>query len=179
MRKSVVALDLASRTGWAYWKRGFSEPAYGSHLISAARGGDNGPFFKAYADWFVFGLRGVADFVVYELPFTNARTHQHTAERLFGLAAMTEMLCEEARIDCRKANVQDVRRHFLGPQKLKRKEAKAAVIDQCQLHGWDPQDDDQADALALLDYSLPRIVEPSAIGWRTGHITPLLKAMGT
>ena len=45
------------------------------------------------------------------------------------------------------------RKHFLGKGRGKRDEMKEAVQHQCQLLGWDVADDNQADALCLMDYA--------------------------
>ncbi|TAI60697.1 hypothetical protein CWO89_39310 [Bradyrhizobium sp. Leo170] len=59
----------------------------------------------------------------------------------------------------REARVSDVRGHFLGTNRHKRKEAKAFTIDACHRLGWAPCDDNAADALALWHYQAS-LLEP-------------------
>ena len=49
--------------------------------------------------------------------------------------------------------VRTIRKHFIGHGGLKRSEAKAAAIKTCQMLGWNPKNDDEADAGALWDYA--------------------------
>ncbi|TAI66204.1 hypothetical protein CWO89_09540 [Bradyrhizobium sp. Leo170] len=59
----------------------------------------------------------------------------------------------------REARVSDVRAHFLGTNRIKRKEAKVLTIDACHRLGWAPADDNAADALALWHYQAS-LLEP-------------------
>lgn len=174
--RRVAALDMAGRTGWAVWESSMAKPESGSKLVSEAAGAANdGQFFSAFFTWVEFKFCD-ADFIVYEQPYVNARTNQRTAVRLFGMAGLLEFLCERRAIECRKINIGDARRHFIGAKAAagKREAVKKATIDQCEARGWPVVDDNEADALALMDYALPRIVDPAAIKWRPGYIPPLM-----
>jgi len=76
-------------------------------------------------------------------------------------------------------NLSSWRKHFVGsmPRGTKRKEWKDYAIERCQQYGWRPRNDDEADALGLLDYALDLqgIVPP----WRAGEVlrAPLGRAL--
>lgn len=154
----VFALDLATTTGWAVGEPG-SAPRCGSHRL-AKEGATNGALFLALAKW-------LGDFCTIEQPRAlmieapmNARTQvsigstEATAHRLIGLVGIAEMVAEARGIwTVRTANVQDVRKHFVGQARFKAKlDGKRAVAERCRLMGWSVPDLDAADAAALWDF---------------------------
>lgn len=128
-------------------------------------GADVGWFLDAFDTWVV----GLLDFhqpalVVFEAPWVGSKidqqtgrvsqTHQDTARKLMCLAGHTEFVCRRAAIECREANNATVRKHFAGKGRAPRAELKRLTIEACRRRGWEPENDDEADALGLLDYAV-------------------------
>lgn len=151
--KTILALDLAARTGWAFGKVGARSPISGS-IRFAKPGASLGMVFSTCRVW----LRDLVllhqpNVVVFESPMTPAhmsgKTNATTIRLLVGLTAIAEEACFG--LDCREAKVIEVRRHFIGANP-KREQAKALTIAACRRLGWAPVDDNAADALALWHY---------------------------
>ena len=79
-----------------------------------------------------------------------------------GLSSITDAVGRLKGAVVRQQTVGKVRKHFIGRGDLARAPAKAAVIRACRQRGWRPVDDNEADALALLDYAISVV---HADGW--------------
>ncbi len=150
---SALALDLATATGWAVWSAP-GEVAYGVWRLPAIT--HFGIRLDKYRSWLLQAIdqNGVTA-VGYELPWIAPHTNQRTAHLLIGMAAHTAQIASERGLICEALNVRQVRKHFIG-KNLPRKEAKAATIAQCRAYGFDPQDDNEADAIATLSFFLTK-----------------------
>jgi crossover junction endodeoxyribonuclease RuvC len=151
--KTILALDLAARTGWAFGAALDCSPLSGS-VRFAKPGASLGMVFSTCRTW----VRDVAllhqpDVIVFESPMTPehmaGRTNAATIRLLVGLAAIVEEACFGR--DVREAKVIDIRRHFIGSNP-RRAEAKTRTIAACRRLGFSPVDDNAADALALWHY---------------------------
>jgi hypothetical protein len=119
---------------------------------------------KLFSSWRIYlrdflSMNPDIKLVVFEaplLPFMKAgNTRIETTRQLIGLAAVTEeLLYSLGKYDIREARVSDVRSHFIGSNRHKRKDAKDLTINACYRRGWKPVDDNAADALALWDYQV-------------------------
>jgi crossover junction endodeoxyribonuclease RuvC len=149
--RNILALDLATNFGYARLAAG--EIKYGSYRLPST-GEDVGRFLVAYEE----ALRGLfapgCDLIIFEAPWVGPQTHQNTARKLLCLAGVTEMVATRLEIACREENNATVRKFFIGKGNGKRDELKRLTIDACRARGWNPLDDDAADALALLDYAM-------------------------
>jgi len=152
--KNILALDLATVTGWAWGKPGetpkFGQQRFGKPLATRPQ------IYKQYRLWLgLFCSAHKIDWIVYEspqLPFTmTSRTNIGTIRLLIGLCELLEEWAPEHDIELREASVSQVRCHFIGAN-LKRDLAKRLTIERCKAMGWDVQNDDQGDALALWHY---------------------------
>lgn len=154
----ILALDLARKTGWALGTIHDKVPASGSVTL-ANEGASMG---KLFSSWRIYlrdflSLHPDIRVVVFEAPLVpeqkRGETNISTTRRLIGLAAVTEeLLFSLDRYDIREARVSDVRTHFLGSNRNKREAAKRLTMGRCRQFGWNPVDDNAADALALWDY---------------------------
>lgn len=150
---AVLALDLATKTGWAAWspKR---ELASGAVTLPST-GARVGAFLVAYERWLGVALdEWQPAWVIFEAPILPRETNIHTVRKLCGLANSTETICERREIGCREANNATVRKHFIGVGRGKRAELKKLTMEACKARGWGPRTDDEADALSLLDYAM-------------------------
>jgi hypothetical protein len=158
---SVLALDLASVSGWACGEPG-SVPVHGS-IRFASKGASHEAIFS---DAFLWASEKVAqmrpNIVVWEAPlagFKGGKTTNDTTTILFGLPAVIGAATYIKGVyDIRKADTRDVRLHFIGCNP-KRDKAKPMVVRQCQAMGWEVYDDNEADALATWHY-MCSLLEP-------------------
>jgi hypothetical protein len=151
----VLALDLASVSGWAVGEPG-AKPEHGSIRFASKGASHEAIFADAFkwmtirCSWWKPGL------IVWEAPmptsFNRGRTTSHVTTILYGLPAVIGAAAYLKGIyDIRKANTKDVRMHFIGCSP-KRAKAKPMVMQQCRAMGWDVADDNEADALATWHY---------------------------
>lgn len=152
----VLALDIATVSGWAIGD-GIAAPRSGVFGLPGT--GDNiGRYLLHWAEWFEAKLEAEKPTeVVFEAPILPKMTNLATTRKLQGLAGVTEMICEAREIPVFEAMASNVRRLFLGrswPKKGGRDGLKIAVMAGCRQRGWNPLDDNEADALAILDVTL-------------------------
>lgn len=162
MAGGVLALDLATRTGWACGRllaRPLTpmeaqlacppKPASGTLRFQGATvGAFMADAHDRLAD--LLSLYRPAG-LIYEKPILPDRTTPETVLKLNGLAALASMLAHRAGIRwVRTAQPSKVKRHFCSSGAA----GKAGVLAACTARGWTGlASDDEADALALLDYA--------------------------
>lgn len=148
----VLALDIATVSGHAYAVPP-DKPCYDSHRL-ARPGASLATCFVEFDRW----LNGLIDFyqprgVVFESPIMiGGRDRMVVVQRLVGLAAIAELVGTKRGLVVKEASSQTVSKFFLGGARFKggRDEKKAAMMSMCRRYGWEPKDDNAADALALL-----------------------------
>ena len=171
----VLALDLSKRAaGWARYRSGDAKPAFGTWKLGSEVTSNGRAFLNLHrnlADQCAFGK---PDLIAYEMPLmlgpAAGNTTAETQEILIGIAMHAESFCEAKVIGCQSVNMSTWRRHFIGsmPRGLKRATLKDYVIKRCQELGLNPADDNQADALGILDHALSgRGILPP---WRQANI---------
>lgn len=157
----LLALDLSlSRTGWAMWDDSLAKPAVGSWPL--ADGLDYAPraFCRLHRNLADLHRAGRIDRIVYEEPLPPGLLQRDNPAAipvaLIGLAAHVESFCEAMNIAPRSVHQATWRRHFIGPMKrgTKKKQLKDYCKERCRSIGWEPRNDDEADALGLLDYAV-------------------------
>ena len=148
---SILALDLATRVGWARWHKRVT--SFGSKQLPSA-GELVGRYLDYFDRWFLVQLAEVMPaMVIFDPPWVGPKTGQDAARCLIGLASVVEMRCYQQEIACREAHNQTVLKHWTGQGGGKRKDKKARTIAACNARGFHPRNDDEADALAILDYA--------------------------
>ena len=170
MTGGILALDLATTTGWAHanleavrqWPDlglGHGYPTdnveYGTiELGGTASHGRRGIMLHDYLSDLVvrFGPRCLA----YEAPIPpqdKGNTNSKTVQLLNGYCFVSEMVAEATGRPCYKENVGTVRKFFCGSGRSQ----KPDVMHACRVRGWDPDNPDEGDALALLDFTVTRL----------------------
>lgn len=145
-----MCLDLATRLGWAYRSAG-GAVLHGIYALPSQT--DVGHFLHRYDLWLSEMLDGMQPSAIwFEAPYVDANTHQETALKLLGLASHTRLVAFRRRINATPVNNSSVRKHFLGSKRGDRKTLKRLTIEACIAHGWNPKSDDDADALAIMDW---------------------------
>lgn len=148
-RGGILALDLASRTGWAYGPASarLTKPqAFGywdlgrSTVSMAAPWAALGDFLgDAYT---TFG----PSMIVFEAPLPpQAQTHAKTARLLFGYCTVAELFCYRREIRCREQDATSVRKRLIG----KGRPDKNEIVAWCRARGLDITDHNAADAVLL------------------------------
>lgn len=147
----MLALDLATRTGWAVGEP-CGLPVYGSFNLVGACPGAKFLLLARTATRLIME-HGVTD-VVLEAAHTGGKGRPEVLFALLGYRAIAMMAAEAKGIPCTAEQPSTIRRAFIGHGRLGRKSAKAAVTEKCQWLGLAPRNDDEADAIALLFYRL-------------------------
>jgi hypothetical protein len=157
---TILALDLSKRsTGWACWMEGDENPHYGTWVLGSEFTSDGQTYAKLHAC--LLDLRALSRFehIYYEEPLRpetlQGHTNIDTLRVLAGLAAHAESFGYA--VGCRSVSAVHMaswRRHFIGsmPRGTKTKLLKEYARERCRTYGWSTANDDEADALGLLDY---------------------------
>lgn len=172
----VLALDIATVTGWALCgpnrtARGDIIPLFGSFRAGPAYIGEMeyGAVYVDFRDKLV-DLVTVHKprFGVFEAPLNFAgggetkkgQASVATVRKLLGLCAIAEETFERMGLEVLEVNVQSVRKHFCNDSRAK----KWHVRQTCRALGWNAQDDNAADALAVWDFSRASLKLRSSAG---------------
>jgi hypothetical protein len=176
----LLALDVATTTGWAYGAPG-DRPAFGRFRSGKPRPKDNegniGEALRAFCLW--LGARCIEwqpSMIVFEAPYVprfaprkvRTRTGQvisteptkgipidiNVVRKLFAMCGLVEMIAYEHAIPCREEQSNVICRHFTGNGSWGgRANKKIATQRMCAVHGFPNVTEDEADALALWFYA--------------------------
>jgi hypothetical protein len=151
----ILALDLATVTGWAFGNPG-EQPVFGS-IRFGKTSPTHGEIAAAAIEWMIGKLDEVKPhLIVFEQPlppnFTGGHTTLNTSMVLMGLPFLLSGIAYKLGIfNVTSATVSQVRNCFLG-ENLKSAQAEKLTLARCQHLGWAPKDHNEADALALWCY---------------------------
>lgn len=164
MPSPVLALDLASRTGFALGCPGDHRPLSGSIRFASAGASHEAMFAGALMWTRAMIQRHAPSTIVWEAPmptsFSKGLSNVTTTTVLYGLPAVIGAAAYRCGVyDIRKASTKDVRNHFIGSNP-KRAKAKPMVMRQCRVMGWPVADDNEADALAVWSF-MCSILDPN------------------
>lgn len=148
---AILALDLGTRTGWAVRMRD-GAIASGSESFKPGRfegGGMRFVRFHRFLDDLAEAVGGI-DLIHFE----EVRRHLGTdaAHVYGGLMGVLTAWAEVRDVPYQGVAVQDIKKHATG----KGNADKAAVIAAMRERGYAPEDDNHADALALLHWAIDR-----------------------
>lgn len=173
----ILCLDLATRMGWACGVPG-GTPRSGSVRL-APPGSDHGMIAAGFIKWLHdFNALEHPRAVFFEAPLNpfvmGGRSNFETVQVLLGLPFALRGVCSLLAIPrVEAAAISDIRKHFLGKQRLSGADAKRAVMAMCRNEGWEPADDNAADALALFSYASAQLKPKTAL-----RVTPLFSQEG-
>lgn len=158
----ILTLDLATKIGWAV-RADNGRIRHGVEKLPDT-GPDVGHFLDKFELWLADMITGHdPQRCVYEAPWVGPDTHQNTARKLLCLAGMTEFICRRREVECFEVNNATIRKHFIGIGRGERKQLKRLTIAACQARGWAPKSDDDADALAMMDFAMMQWDVPGVI----------------
>lgn len=156
----ILALDLATRFGWAVGAP-CSRPLSGAVHLDGTRPGQR--FLQlARRVQTLIDEHAVTE-VVIEDAFIGARLS--AAGTLYGYRAVAMVAAENRGLPVTPVPPSRWRKGFLGAGGGKRGALKAATIQQCRAHGWAPRTEDEADALGLWSYWCS-VRDPQHLFWR-------------
>ena len=157
----VLALDLSkSSTGWALCDDESAMPDYGSWELGIKLTSDGRVYANLHRRLSDLNSLGKIDAIFYEEALNpmnlNGKTNINSLRILSGLCAHTESwgYAMGCRI-IRPVNLQSWRKFYIGKmdQGTKSKVLKDYTMERCQQLGFSPKNDDESDALGILDYS--------------------------
>jgi len=164
---NILALDLATSTGWACGPAAASEnaiPAWGTLDLTGGKKVTEVEERYLALDRGVTGLieHFKPEIVVYERPSPNlfhGKTTRLIIEFLCSLGGVAACAAWRAGVrKIRTLEIKETRMHFIGANP-KRQIAKQMVVEKCHRMGWMVDNDDEGDACAV--YSKMRtIVDP-------------------
>jgi Holliday junction resolvasome RuvABC endonuclease subunit len=162
----VLALDLATNTGWAC---GSTEGTPVSHgVVTMPKTGDDlGWYLCHFRDWLNLACDDMEpEQIVFESPIMPEGTSIQTLRKLYSLCGVTELVARERKILVTEANLAQIRKHFIGTSKapsdikdarVRRMWLKNRTIEECCKRGFSATDDNDADAIALLSLRLSQL----------------------
>lgn len=151
----ILALDLSTTTGWACGEPG-ANPTHGT-LRLPKTDKDIGAYAVAFTNLLGPLLdEHEPDRVCFESPIKPVVTSIYALRKTTGLAYHTEFICKIRGIPCSETPMQTAR-STLGctwpkrglTRKQRRDHWKAEVMRLCRAMGWEPRDDNEADALCV------------------------------
>lgn len=147
MARCVLCLDLARKLGWCVGIPG-ARPHYGTVEL---RGATHGAVYASLVDWLEDAIRlhRPAE-IIAEAPLVRGDHAGMDAGRLaLGMIAHLELVAHDHSIRLLEEHVSRTRKHVIGRGNFARGTAKSEVMAWCRANGFDPGDDNAADAIVL------------------------------
>lgn len=172
MVSTILAIDLATKTGWCRGAVGetpeFGSMNFGWSKTKVREASSSDDVFASAIDWMSELLDPLPDILILEsmLPpeAMKNKTSRQVRDRLAGLHGIIRGVARRKGVgEITEAAVGDVRAHFINARNLKRDNAKQTTIDRCQSLGWDVANDNEADACALWSYACALIDPVTAL----------------
>lgn len=175
----VAALDLATKTGVAVGPCGGRPELWTLDLKSKGEAKFHGTRLMRVQGLVhqLISARGV-EFIAIEKPFVAAHNNWETTLLTIGLTANVVSWAARKGVPVDIIPPQTVAKHFIGTGKMKRAEKKAAILAACRARGWEPTDDNQADAAALWDLACARLSPAHAASAGSFFRTPEIQECG-
>lgn len=154
----ILALDIASATGVAFGCADDDAPQLSTlRLPSPSEINEYGPRLTAFRR----GLIAlICDYqperIWFEAPFIALNggggiKNAQSSRLLMILAGLAEQIADEFEIPSIETTNAEVRKHFIGSAHGLRDELKLAMLRRCRLLGWEPGNDNEADAAGIWD----------------------------
>jgi len=143
----ILSLDLATNTGWAIYDNG--EITFGSSSFALKRGESPGMRFLRCRSWLreVKQLLSEIDLIVYEQPHQRGG---HPTQVAMGLVAEVLSFAARANINTTSYHATSIKKWATGKGNSK----KQAMIEEAKNRGYDVVNDDEADAILMMEYAL-------------------------
>lgn len=145
---SILALDLGTKTGYAGRGRG-GKVIHGTQNFTARASWTPGQKWQRFRSW----LSGfVVENHVTVIAYEDVKNHAGilAAHAYGGFLAMLQMVADQHRIELRPVGVGTVKKAWTGSGSAK----KEVMIAQAKARGFNVEDDNAADAVAILHWAL-------------------------
>lgn len=164
----VLALDLATVTGWALHKPDMQRPFFGAIRMPGAPQ-ENGRRLDTLERWLRDQYRMHRfTHLVWESQHVAAQMDMTTVKLLLGLSAVAEKFAYQVGALSYEVHLSEWRKHFIGrgagfkktPDRkryLPGHDPKELAIRQCARYGWHTDIADAAEACGILDYFLTMV----------------------
>lgn len=151
---AILALDIATTTGWALLDDSAPDRPY---LGTVRFPSDPGEIGRAAENLRQFlsdrhVMHGGITDLVFEAQHVAGRMDMNVLCRLLGLAAIAEWFAFRVNAKCYKIPIGSWRKHAFGTGHMKRAVAKERAMTECRAFGFDPTNDNEAEAFFVLDY---------------------------
>jgi len=171
---AVIALDLATTTGWAWHLPGMPRPFFGAERLpgEAREIGKRCDHLERWLRDTYLALKpdgGISHFFLEEQHLGTVgggkgkprRTiPPATIKLLAGLSAVTQKFAYQVGAHCYEVNIAEWRKHFIGKGtgfRARGEDPKELCIQRCAQYGWFTDLPDAAEASGILDFSLTLI----------------------
>ncbi len=146
-KKSILAIDLGTKTGWALSKEG--EITSGSVSFEVTKFNGTGLRFISFRNWlFDMVKKHNVDVVVFEMVYRHLGTF--AAHVYGGFLSQLQVVCEELNIPYQGYGVKEIKKHMTGNGNA----TKDDMIRATEALGFRPIDDNEADGIAILKLAL-------------------------
>lgn len=169
MKTCVVALDLATTTGWAWHRESMPRPFFGAFKLPG-QPGEVGRPADALERWLrqlYLDLKpsGAPTHYFFEAQHISANINIDTVYRLICLGGVVEKFAFQTGAKVYKCHISEWRKHFIGrgsgfkrdkatKKYLPGEDPKELAIQRCAEYGWHTDIADAAEACGILDFSL-------------------------
>ncbi len=153
VRPTILALDLGTKTGWAL-RQSDGQIISGVESFRNDRWSGGGMRFLRFKRWLT-EMKNSGDGLS-EIYFEEVRRHigVDAAHAYGGWLATLTLWAEHHQIPYQGVPVGTIKKHMTGRGNAK----KAEMVHAVRQMGYQPQDDNEADALAILHWALKREV---------------------
>ncbi|MEM1149059.1 MAG: hypothetical protein AAGI03_00670 [Pseudomonadota bacterium] len=155
----ILALDIASSTGWAFGLPG-TRPITGTISVDGSLG-DRMRYLCGHLHNLIADLE--PEIIIFEEPWLSAgKGSAKTMRGLICLAGVAEMVAANQKVQIVETTADTWRKHFVGvttaPRAVKGKATrrawiKAIVAQRCAALGWSFSNDDESDACGIWDFA--------------------------
>lgn len=156
MHVRILALDLATKTGWAIGESGKIVES-GVQDFSVQRGESPGMRFLYFRSWLETLLTAIKPtLIVYEMPHLRGGA---TATVLVGLETRVHEVAAQRGIEYTKVHSAKVKKAVLGSGKATKEQVIEWAVG---VLGRPPASDDEADAVAILTWATRQFTVPGS-----------------
>lgn len=171
---AVLALDLATTTGWALHRPGMERPFFDAITLPGSAGSIGQPCaaLEAWLREMYLSTKpegGISHFF-FEAQHIADGMNPQNAYRLIGLGAIVEKFAWQVKAKCYAVDISTWRKHFIGRgsgfkrDKTKKgkpylpgENPKELAVQRCEQYGWNTDIYDAAEACGILDFALTLI----------------------
>ena len=147
----ILALDCATKTGWAWIDTEQREPISGVESFTKKRGDSNGMMFLRFNGW--LDREWANDSSKPKAVYYERAHHRGGAatEIAVGLSTRVQEWCAKHNIECCAVHTSKLKKHVTGKGNASKAEVMQWFAD---TYDREPEDDNEADAMALLHYAM-------------------------